>query len=81
MIKQFPDAQGKTREMDAILEARNRGSRNDSSADFVRALHFVNQDNDLSLPVKIGDQHTEQMNFANKTTVYQKGLSPNEIGK
>ena len=54
LLKGYPTtATDKKKEVDTILEARRRGSRNDTSSDFIRALHFVNQDNDLSLSVKL----------------------------
>ena len=42
LIKHFPDALAQTTELGNILEARRRGSKNDSSADLMRAFNFIN---------------------------------------
>ena len=81
LIRQFPEAGAENTELGKVLAARRRGSRNDSSADFMRALNFVNADPDLSLSVKVGQAHNDMSNFANRATVTQKCLTPHEIGK
>ena len=40
-LKYFPDAQARENELANILEARRKGSRNDSTADLLKALHFA----------------------------------------
>ena len=81
LIKHFPEANSKNKEIDNVLEARRKGSRNDSSAEFFRALNMVNHDPDLALSVKLGQSHADLSDFGQRNTVYQKGLSGKELGK
>jgi len=57
LLKHFPDTKAKQKELDSILEARNRGTKNDSSVGFFKALNRVNHDRDLSLNVKLEHKH------------------------
>ena len=81
LIKHFPDALAKTNEIETILEARRRGSKNDSSSDLIKAFNFVKQDPDCCLSVKLEHNHAQLTDFAKRSTVNQKCLTPNEIGK
>ena len=70
LLKAYPEHGTRNIEVETVLEARRRGSRNDSSTQFVKALNYVNQDPDLSLSVKLGETHAELSNFKFRNTVY-----------
>jgi len=39
LLKQFPDSSAKLKELNSILEARSRGTKNDTSTAFFKALN------------------------------------------
>ena len=42
LIKHFPEANAQQSQIENVLEARRKGSKNDSSAELCRAMHMVN---------------------------------------
>ena len=59
MLKAFPVASLHQNEIYNVIEARNRGSKNDSTNDFIKALHPVNGEKPVSLKVKINEDHED----------------------
>ena len=53
LLKNYTEADLERKQVDAVIQARRKGNKNETSTDFTRALNHVNQDHDLAMSVKL----------------------------